>query len=189
MNLPHPSLTVKDVAQGLLGFASGYPGRIYLEILLVRGQNDSPENLKLLREYCRSLQPDRVDVVTMTRPGASASATPVERETLERWRRELGAKALSPGAAEAIQHTGRKATAETNAGGDAAESAANTVEDAVRRSLRRRPQTAHQLTAGLGLSGELVENALETLSKQGHIRIIGPEERDEKKEPFFAILG
>ncbi len=191
LNLPHDSLTAKGVAQGLLDFASGYPGRIYLEILLVQGKNDSAENLKLLRDFCRSLQPDRVDVVTMTRPGTSPEASPVDRKTVALWRRELGAAEFSPGAAEAIQHTGRKALAKENteesATEDETKEAAENSKDTVCRSLRRRPQTTNQLAEGLGLSRELVVSTLETLTKQGHIHTLEPEKNDVKRETFFAI--
>jgi wyosine [tRNA(Phe)-imidazoG37] synthetase (radical SAM superfamily) len=191
LNLPHQSLTAKDVAQGLLDFASGYSGRIYLEILLVQGKNDSAENLKRLKEYCRALQPDRVDVVTMTRPGTSPEASPVDRKTVALWRQELGAVALSPGVAKATQNTGRNAPTKQsptdNVPENAPENATKDMEAAVRHSLRRRPQTTSQLAEGLSLSRELVENTLETLTKQGHIRTIEPKENSEKKETFFAI--
>lgn len=158
LNRPHPDLTLGAVRQGLLDFRSGYAGRIFLEVLLVAGINDTEENLALLRDYCRELAPDRVDVTTMSRPGAHAGAGPVTPATLAQFREALGA-ATAP--ATASGH------------GPASVLAGAPTEDLAARiaaSVRRRPQTAHALAQGLDVPLEQIEQALRTLTRAGTVR-------------------
>ena len=77
VNRPADGITAQGVAEGLLTFRREFAGKIFLEILLVEGVNDSDENLDRLTEFCKRLRPDRVDVVTTTRPGTVKGTRPV----------------------------------------------------------------------------------------------------------------
>jgi wyosine [tRNA(Phe)-imidazoG37] synthetase (radical SAM superfamily) len=171
INRPAPGLTAAGVAEGLLEFARGYAGRVFLEVLLAAGINDSEENLELLRAFVARLGPDRVDVVTMSRPGAYAKAKPVPDATLAAWRRALSghASVAPPPKTERPRHQGLAAPR-----GDAV--------DAVLASVSRRPQTAPQLAQGLEMDLESVVRTLASLAEQGHIQKggIGPD-----KNPFY----
>ena len=82
VNRPHRGVDPAAVARGILEFRGHFGGRLWLEILLVAGVNDSAENLARLTGFCRELGPDRVDVVTLTRPGTEADARAVDTATL-----------------------------------------------------------------------------------------------------------
>ncbi|MGE4297731.1 MAG: radical SAM protein [Desulfovibrionaceae bacterium] len=162
VNRPCFGLTAAGVAQGILDFRAGFAGKLYLEILLVRDVNDSEESLALLADYVRRLAPDRVDVVTMTRPGAFAKALPVPPETLSMWRVAMGAAragapapaADAPGSGTAMAvgaADGAAALSRDRHAGQPRTDAA--VADAVYASLRRRPQTVAQLAMALALDG------------------------------------
>ncbi|MFP4071532.1 MAG: radical SAM protein [Desulfovibrionales bacterium] len=153
LNRPDISLSVREIAASLLHWRTGYHGRVLLEILLVKGINDSEENLALLRDFCSRLTPDRVDVVTLTRPGAYPSARAVDGHVLERWRRELGA--MSPASREKRDDIAPPAT---------------TVDEAkalavILASLKRRPQTTDQLSSALGIDTGVVETAVNELQE------------------------
>jgi wyosine [tRNA(Phe)-imidazoG37] synthetase (radical SAM superfamily) len=158
LNRPHADLRLDDIRQGLLTFRAGYPGLIFLEILLVDGINDSEANLSALRAFCRELKPDRVDVVTMTRPGAHGGAAPVNAATLARFRRVLGGAEDSP-------RPDRNASAK-DSGADLPIALARSIE----ASLARRPQTANGLAAALGAPLARVDGALEEMERAGHLR-------------------
>lgn len=70
VNRPHGSLTAAGHIQGLQRFAATHPGRWWLEVLLVAGLNDSPEELDRLAEVIRGLRPEKVHLNTVVRPGA-----------------------------------------------------------------------------------------------------------------------
>src|SRR5512136_826559 len=49
VNRPHASLDNRRIIDGLVRFREGFPGRIRLEVMLVKGVNDSPEALEAIR--------------------------------------------------------------------------------------------------------------------------------------------
>lgn len=152
VNRPCAGLHLADVARGLLDFRHEFSGKIYLEILLAAGINDSGANLALLRDYCARLRPDRVDVVTLTRPGTVKSVQGVAPETLARWRAALGG-ARAPVQAEA----------------KAARVSEERLSEAVQASLARRPQTVLQLSGALGAEPGLLRKVLDRLAGEGKI--------------------
>lgn len=161
VNRPCESLTPDDVAAGLLEFRKEFKGKIFLEILLVEGVNDSDENLGLLTDFCKRLMPDRVDVVTTTRPGTVKGARPVSGQTLSRWRAEL--------------EVGKCATCAT-AQTACEDLSLDQLIPLVHASLSRRPQTVPQLAAALNADPETVRQAVEALVQEGDV--IAREDRD-----------
>ncbi len=172
VNRPCRDVSLARITSGLLQFRQEYSGRICLEILLLRGLNDSPENLARQREYIGRLRPDRVDVVTMTRPGSSPQAKAVDAQTLSAWR-----SALVPLAWESAQTKSDPSLA-------AQESLdRETAADLLLNSLRRRPQTPGQLSAALGLPEEMMDAILRALLQKG---LISP--ADDFGDDFYRAV-
>jgi len=175
LNRPCKGVTARGVADGLLGFARGFGGRIYLEVLLARGINDTAENLALLRDYVRQLAPHRVDVTTLSRPGASPRALPVDRDVLARWNDELNAAAGCSGhtAADHLRTTALPDDGARRARDASQPQRPDTVanpdglQEAVLRSITRRQQTAPQLAKALGAPLDAVRTALDGLTARG----------------------
>lgn len=178
VNRGHPALDPKAVAEGILAFRRETAGdggaRLYLEVLLVAGVNDSARNLELLTAYCNELQPDRVDVTTLSRPGTEAWARPVDAATLGRWRAALApCDASLPqkhGQEQAKEHgeegaglAGRPEKRQEHAGGMSLAE----VRARILSSLARRPQTTAQLASALLAHPETVARALAELTAQG----------------------
>lgn len=157
LNRPHPDMRLAAIRQGLLDFRAGYNGRIFLEILLVAGVNDTEENLALLRDYCRELAPDRVDVTTMSRPGAYPGATAVSAAVRERFREALGA---------VVPLSAPKGHGPTSLWAREAES----LDVVIAASIQRRPQTAAALARALGIAQHRVEMVLANLERRGLVR-------------------
>ncbi len=181
LNRPCGGLTAAGIAESLLQFRRMFGGKIFLEILLAQGVNDSEENLALLREFVTRLGPDRVDVTTLSRPGAYPVARPVAPEVRERWCGEFATfcpqERETPGTV--FLRTGQRA--------DHVERDQKTVADMVARSLRRRPQTPGQLALSLALPLERVEHALAVLLHEGIIHSAqGMTEHPETHEPFYS---
>lgn len=155
-------ITPEAVANGLLQFREEFSGKIFLEILLVEGVNDSDENLGLLTDFCKRLGPDRVDVVTTTRPGTVKGTTPVSGETLSRWRAELEVGKCKTCATESADYDNLSLEKLTSL---------------ISASLSRRPQTVPQLATALNADPEMVRQAVEALESEGDV--IAREDRDE----------
>lgn len=172
VNRPHPGLNALDIAEGIRSFRARFAGRVWLEVLLVAGVNDSAENLDALELYCRALAPHRVDVVTLSRPGTEDEAKAVDAATLTRWRERLAATATrsepAAQATEALAYTGEKRQGLEDGAVSGPRDTAQ-LRAALLASLTRRPQTAGQLAQALLVPEQSVHMALEGLLAQGEI--------------------
>lgn len=169
VNRPDEAVKPKAVAEGLLAFKKEFKGKIFLEILLAEGINDSDENLGRLKDFCQRLAPDRVDVVTLTRPGTVKGVHPVDGAVLSRWRLALGGGETRAG--ERPAEGGKEMSLER-------------MTAAVTASLNRRPQTAQQLAQALGADPDKVRQAVEALEKMGDVT-----RRDDRGEAFYHGTG
>lgn len=78
----HSSIKVKDIIEGLKLFRRYYRGKMWLEIMLVKGINDSVEHVIALRKAAHEIQPDRVQLNTVVRPPAEKFAKPMSHDDL-----------------------------------------------------------------------------------------------------------
>jgi wyosine [tRNA(Phe)-imidazoG37] synthetase (radical SAM superfamily) len=93
INRPHAGLTVEKTINGLIAFRREFKGRIWLEIMLVKGVNDGPAHLRALKKAIARIRPDRVQLNTVVRPPAEKNARPLTRQELEAVREALGGEA------------------------------------------------------------------------------------------------
>ena len=157
VNRPHASLVNEKVIDGLAGFRDGYAGEIRLEIMLVKGVNDSAAAVRALKSAVARIRPDRIELNTVVRPPADGAAKPLDAAALARIRRALG-----PRAKVVASFAGKKQVA-ASAGG---------LEAAVLATVRRRPQTAPDIALALGRSPREVRGALAALLGRRRLRKI-----------------
>ena len=93
LNRPARNLDLAGIVDGLTAFRREFSGKLWLEVLLARGYNDSPEEIQALAEVIRRLNPDRVQVNTVYRPPADGKAVPPDQDVLEEAARQFGPKA------------------------------------------------------------------------------------------------
>ncbi len=82
VNRPHRSVTFEAMLQGLIDFRHEYSGQIWLEVMLVKGVNDSEDELLGIGKAVDIIAPDRVYIVTPIRPPAESWVVPPEPETI-----------------------------------------------------------------------------------------------------------
>ncbi len=152
INRPLAELPLDSLLQGLKDFRREYPGRIWLEVLLIAGLNDTEAELSLLRQALSGLAPDKIQLNTAVRPGVADSARPLGLEEMET------AAAFIGGPVEVIASFNR---------GDIAGAPRND-EDFV-AMLSRRPMTAPDLAQALGLPLAQVEKRLQRLQAAGRV--------------------
>lgn len=109
VNRPHSALRLSSIIEGLTAFRGEFHGEIWLEVMVVKGLNDSIEHLGVLRDTIGCIGPDRVQINTVTRPPAEKNARGLDQAGLQRVAETLG------GGAEIICHfdkafSGRKST-------------------------------------------------------------------------------
>ncbi len=169
LNRPCEGLRLSEILQGLLDFRGEFNGKIFMEILLVPGFNDSRENLQGLQEFCARFSPERIDLTRMSRPGAYIRAPRSIAGVEDKWRAALG-----------IGHPKGETAGEI----PKREENLDVEPEAILASLRRRPQTISQISSALGTDLQGTRAAVERLQKNGMLR----ETRDlNSSEIFFTV--
>ena len=74
VNRPHASLDNRKVIDGLVRFRDEFAGEIRLEIMLVKGVNDSPAAIEAVKKAVARIRPDRIELNTVVRPPADRRA-------------------------------------------------------------------------------------------------------------------
>lgn len=156
VNRPHASLTAARMIEGLVEFRKGFCGRIWLEIMLVKGVNDSPAHLRALERAADRIRPDRIHLNTVVRPPAEIRARPLSPARLEKIRRQFGPRA------EVIASFGKKGQVAGSSG----------LEHDVLATVGRRPVTVEDITAALGLHRDEVLKTLSHLLEKKSVRTV-----------------
>lgn len=149
---PHPFLRLNTIIDGLRRFRRQYRGELWLEIVLLRGINDSDDEILALREAVEVIGPDRVQLNTVVRPPASPRALPVPWERLVEIRTLFGDGCEIIAPREIVQ-----------AGTDGMDA------DGLVETLRRRPLSAREIAGLVGKSVPIVAAWLEVLVRERRI--------------------
>jgi wyosine [tRNA(Phe)-imidazoG37] synthetase (radical SAM superfamily) len=84
INRPHPQANFKRLLDGLVAFRKEYQGKLWVEVMLVQGLNDTEAALKEIAAVLKRIQPDEVHVLQPTRPPAETWVQPTDKEGLMR---------------------------------------------------------------------------------------------------------
>jgi len=90
INRPHPEVSFKRLVEGLVAFRKEYLGKLWVEVMLVKGLNDTETALKEIAAALKSIQPDEVHILQPTRPPVETWVQPPDEEGLLRARAILG---------------------------------------------------------------------------------------------------
>ena len=82
INRPHADITYDRLLGGLIDFRRVYQGKLWVEVMLLHGLNDTSEALWSLAEALRLVQPDEVHILLPTRPPAETWVRPPDEESL-----------------------------------------------------------------------------------------------------------
>ena len=98
INRPAGPFTFNRHVDGLAAFRQAYDGKLWVETMLLKGLNDTPDALTDLAAVLRRVAPDEVHIVLPTRPPGEPWVEPADRESLTRASEVLGqvARVLPP---------------------------------------------------------------------------------------------
>jgi len=82
INRPFRGIAFETVAEGMERFRREYDGEIWVEVMLVKGLNDSEEELEALKGRLTQIAPDRVYINVPIRPPAEPWAVPPDHEAI-----------------------------------------------------------------------------------------------------------
>ncbi len=168
INRPCKGTDPEAIAKALIEFRKEFKGKIFLEVLLSRGYNDSDDNLSKMKDFSTELSPDRIDVVTLSRPGTLDKAGPVDPGTLGRWKEVLDAAPCKDRDCGPESDVKPRSSTDTSAHVQAGDSDAF---DRIQASLMRRPQTAQQLSKALEVPLTKVDEVIKELGNSGRLHV------------------
>ncbi|MCF8062106.1 MAG: radical SAM protein [Deltaproteobacteria bacterium] len=90
---PQEDLRLETIVDGLKRFREMFQGELSVEVLLLKGINDTEEEIQGLVEAFARIAPDRIQLNTVVRPPSSSEAVPLDRMRLEEIRGLMGEKA------------------------------------------------------------------------------------------------
>ena len=90
LNRPHASIGFEEMLQGQVDFRKEYPGKIWLEVMLVKDVNDSDGSLMEIKDAIEQVKPDRIYISVPIRPPAKPGVRPPEPGRIIRAHEILG---------------------------------------------------------------------------------------------------
>jgi wyosine [tRNA(Phe)-imidazoG37] synthetase (radical SAM superfamily) len=130
---PNPKLRIETIIDGIKAFRREYTGRMWIEILFVKGMNDHDEEVYKMKQVLDEISPEKIHLNTVIRPPAYAIAQPVGEERLKEIQNILGERSEIVGIFKEL-HT----TQEHRVDGQS-----------ILALLKRRAMTADQMTVSL----------------------------------------
>jgi wyosine [tRNA(Phe)-imidazoG37] synthetase (radical SAM superfamily) len=155
VNRPDQALDIRKVIDGLIQFAREYKGVMWVEVFIVPDINDSESELHLFKDVLTKIQPQRVQLNSLDRPGACNWVTPASPQRLA----EI-AQFLAPLPVEIISRSGSRPQSEIT-GAD--------LEETVLSLIRRRPSTLEELSVIAGKTINEIHATIDNLKNVGTV--------------------
>ncbi len=162
VNRPADCVDLAGVIQGLTRFCREFSGQVWLEILLVKGMNDSAAEIAALTTAVAGIRPDRVQLNSVARPPLESFSAPVSVERLTGIAAAI--KKSFSGPVDILVHFKGKDT-----GPSLKRDPAGLAREII-RMLRRRPCTAEDICEALALAPGEVAGVLKQLAADGRIQ-------------------
>jgi len=157
INRPHRSLSLDQLVRGLVDFRREYTGNLWVEVMLIRGLNDTEEALEDIARILRQVQPDRVHLSLPSRPPSETWVQLPDAEGLTRAARILGTTAQVPQASA----------------GDLQLSGAQDLEERIVDIVSRHPISESELRRAIERWNRgQVDEALASLTAGGRIQVV-----------------
>lgn len=154
VNRPHPSLKIEKVITGIDSFSQEFNGKVWLEIMVVKGINDSLEEIEKTAQVIKQMNLEKIQLNTVVRPPAEEFARPLTREDLNNIKTVLGKKC------EIIAEF-KRATQKAYK---------RDVEKRILSMVKRRPVTLVDISHSLGLHRNEIIKYVETLEKKHQVK-------------------
>jgi len=158
INKPEQSIELSAYLQGLIDFRQEFNGQIWLEVLILPGYNDDEDNLNALKSALTKINPDKIQLNTLDRPGVVGDLKPADGAQLDRILRQWDFTH-----AEIVASVAQRKTVQ---------SFRQDIESAILETIERRPCTLPDLVKILGLHENEINKYLSTLEHASLIKSI-----------------
>ena len=158
INRPNHNLNIDTYIKGLIDLRREYKGDIWLEVFLLKGYNNTPEELALIKKAILKIQPNIVQLNTLDRPGTIEGLIAMTKTELQEVKDYLNIPNV-----EIIA----SATQRTNV-----DSYNIDIESTILTTIARRPCTLNDLHQILGIHVNEINKYLGTLELHNKITSI-----------------
>jgi wyosine [tRNA(Phe)-imidazoG37] synthetase (radical SAM superfamily) len=155
INRPCQGFSVERMIEGLIEFRKLFKGKIWLEILFCKGVNDKLGELKKMKEAIERIQPDLIHLNTVVRPPSEPWAMPLSQKEMEEIRAFFGERATI--ISEFDRHPSLVSKRD--------------IKEEVLKVLGRRPLSRSDLSKGMGILENELENYIGPLIHEGKIKV------------------
>ncbi len=169
INRPKHELRSAELIAGLTAFCDAFEGEVWLEVFIIPGVNDTPEELALFRQVFERLRVDRIQLNSLDRPGAVDWIEPMPRENLMALAHQLG---------DEVEVIGKPVIRQRCA------AFSDDVCDRILATIRVRPSTLDDLAVALGLHILDAGKYLDVLLGDGVI-----EQHSGERGVFYRVKG
>jgi len=157
INRPARELSIQNIIKGLAKLRSEFSGKMWVEIFIAPGLNDSEEEIKLLRETIHRIRPNQVQLNTLDRPGTKSWVKAATKNELEKIALQLNWETNI-----IANFQKREQIASYN----------SDIESSIIQTIKRRPCTTNDLSAALGLHPNEINKYIEALFEREQIRSV-----------------
>jgi wyosine [tRNA(Phe)-imidazoG37] synthetase (radical SAM superfamily) len=154
INRPHPSLNIDKIISGLINFREEFKGRLWLEVMLVKGINDNLDHIKKMKSVIERIKPDRIQLNTVVRPPTEKFASPLSPKELEKIKNVLGDNTQIIAKFESREQIAY----------------IKDVEEAIVTLVKRRPVTLQDISNSLGIHRNEIIKYLSSLERDKKIK-------------------
>jgi wyosine [tRNA(Phe)-imidazoG37] synthetase (radical SAM superfamily) len=156
---PHPSLIFTTFINGLKAMRSEFQGEFWLEVFLVAGVNDAPEQVARIATLANVIRPDRIHLNTAVRPPQAVTVQAVSSERLA----DL-ARVFTPVAELSVSLPASAATGGRSSVLD------GLLEGRLLSLIQRHPCTVADMVSTMGADQQEVEKVLSGLVERVRVR-------------------
>ena len=168
INRPVSNFNVDQYLEGLLSFGREFKGEIWMEVLILPGYNDDQENLSAIRKVLRKINPSRIQLNTLDRPGTVKgirAATKAELDEIAKaWELEQ-VEIIAPPEERKKRKSYR-----------------SDLESVILETISRRPCTLGDLEKMMGMPKHEIHKYLSSLEDAGKIETI-----EQDRGTFYQI--
>ncbi len=156
MNRPHSSLNIDKIVEGIKEFRKEFKNELWLEIMLVKGINDSKDEIEKFKELISETHPEKVHLNTVVRPPAEEFAHPLSVKELKEIRDFFGENC------EVIARFDKSRLDKLSLSGD--------IECVIIELIKRRPVALSDIHSSLGIHRNELIKYLEILERDKKIK-------------------
>jgi len=168
INRPFHSININDYIKGLEEFRKEFKGKIWLEVLIIPGYNDSEPDLKLLKKAFIKIMPDSIQLNSLDRPGVIPDIRAAGKDELQHIVDYWGLDNV-----EIIAAAPKRKDIK---------SYRKDIETAILETIFRRPCTLEDLEKILGLHKNEINKYLDVLESDGKIETVR-----QKRGIFYKV--